>query len=121
MEMNVRHLLAGFALATGACTAGAPPLDNTGPRPVETACSTGSARLSFDFEAASFSRCVIEGEREFSVLVAPEHQPPINPSPWYAFDIVSTDRRKITLTLDYGDYKHRYSPDIWTEAEGWRP
>ena len=110
MDLNVRHLLVGFALATGACTAGTPPLDNLGHRPVETACSTGSAKLSFDFEAASFSRCVIEGEREFSVLVTPEHQPPINPSPWYAFRYEASEGEALTVHLRYLGGRHRYAP-----------
>lgn len=113
--MEFRHLLFGIALATGACTAGAPPLDSSVQVPVGSACTTSSAKLSFDFEAASFARCVIEGEREFSVLVAPEHQPPINPSPWYAFRYEASEGSELTVHLRYLGAKHRYEPK-WSDG-----
>lgn len=111
----MRHLLVGFVLATGACTSGAPPLRTVIAAPVESACSTPAARLSFDFEGASFSRCVIEGDREFSVLVTPEHQLPINPSPWYAFRYDASEGGDLTVHLRYVVGEHRYAPS-WSDG-----
>ncbi|MBK6414128.1 hypothetical protein [Sphingopyxis sp.] len=73
-------------------------------------CSTETASISFDFEGAPPSRCTIEGEREFSVLVSPEHAPPINPSPWYAFRYQSNGSENVVVHLRYLAAKHRYRP-----------
>lgn len=76
----------------------------------ETACTTASAEIAFDFEGASQSRCVIEGDRAFSILVSPEHAPPINPSPWYAFRYTSQPGADLTVHVRYLEAKHRYPP-----------
>lgn len=107
-------------MATGACSSGMPPLLQFGPRPVETACSTGSARISFDFEFASISRCMIHGEREFSVLMTPEHLPPINPSPWYAFRYHAKPGADLKVHLHYLGGEHRYAP-LWSDGKATRP
>lgn len=115
MVIAIRQLVAGLALATGACSLSAPPFLDFGSRPVKTDCATGSARISFDFEAASFSRCTINGEREFSVLVSPEHLPPINPSPWYAFRYQADGGAELTVHVRYLSGKHRYQP-VWSDG-----
>jgi hypothetical protein len=115
MKREMRTLLVGFALATGACSSIMPLPLVFGPRPVETACATASARISFDFEAASFSRCVIHGDREFSVLVTPEHMPPINPSPWYAFRYDAKPGDDLRVHIRYLGGSHRYSPILQGE------
>lgn len=121
--MNLRHLLVGCVLATGACTTGAPPLATSMATsmaaPVETACSTATAKVSFDFEGASFSRCVIEGEREFSVMIAPEHEQPINPSPWYAFRYDAQGGGDVIVHLRYLVGEHRYAPN-WDDGKSAR-
>lgn len=96
-----------------------PPQRLFGPRQVETACATGSARISFDFEAASLSRCVIHGEREFSVLITPEHLPPINPSPWYAFRYQAKPGTDLKVHLRYLGGLHRYTP-LWSDGKSTR-
>lgn len=107
-------------MAAGACSSSLPPLLPFGPRPVETACSTGSGRISFDFEAASMSRCVIHGEREFTVLLTPEHLPPINPSPWYAFRYNAKPGTDLKVHLRYLGGEHRYAP-LWSDGKVTRP
>ncbi|QPC98130.1 M14 family metallopeptidase [Qipengyuania soli] len=76
------------------------------------ACATASATIAFDFEGASQSRCVIEGERSFAVLVSPEHAPPINPSPWYAFRYEVKPGDPVSVRLDYLEGEHRYRPKV---------
>lgn len=115
MKFAKRQFVAGLALASGACSLSAPPFLGLGSRPVETACDSSAARISFDFEAASFSRCTIDGEREFSVLVTPEHLPPINPSPWYAFRYQADDGAELTVHVRYLSGKHRYRP-LWSDG-----
>lgn len=80
--------------------------------PVEGGCRTEAASLRFDFPAASHSQCVVDGEREFTVLVTPEHAPPINPSPWYAFRYTSAGSGALTVHLTYLGAKHRYAPKL---------
>jgi len=73
-------------------------------------CRTASALIAFDFEGASPARCSIAGERAFTLLVTPEHAPPINPSPWYAFRYKATGDAPVTVTLRYLAARHRYAP-----------
>jgi predicted deacylase len=75
--------------------------------------------LAFDFDGASASACTIIGEREFAVLVTPEHARPINPSPWYGFRYESAGDAPVTITLRYLGGKHRYDPK-WSNGGGWR-
>ena len=82
-------------------------------------CDFGDVVFDGSFEGGALAACRQRRPGDYTLAIRPEGTP-INPSPWYAFDIVSNDRRTITVTLDYGDYKHRYSPDIWTEEGGWR-
>lgn len=106
----MRFLIAGMALVVGACSTSAPPLAVSTAPALRTECRTASASISFDFEGASSSRCVIEGEREFGVLITPEHAPPINPSPWYAFRYTAQPGGDVTFRLRYLGGKHRYAP-----------
>lgn len=87
------------------------------------ACRTASAAIHFDFPGASSSACAIEGERAFALLVTPEHAPPINPSPWYAFRYEASGTEPVTVTLRYLGGRHRYSPKWKGDASGnadWR-
>ena len=68
--------------------------------------------LEFDFPGASPARCVIEGERQFSLVITPEHAPPINPSPWYAFRYSAPSQGDVTVRLEYLGAKHRYTPKL---------
>ncbi len=96
------------SLLLGACTA--LPTSPPSTFVAAPACATASARISFDFESASQSRCVIEGERDFTILVSPEHAPPINPSPWYAFRYSIEPGEDVAIGLEYLEGRHRYVP-----------
>ncbi len=75
-------------------------------------CATGELAVAFDFEGAAAARCVIAGPRSVSLLIGPEHAPPINPSPWYAFRYRAAAGAPVTLTLRYLHSTHRYSPKL---------
>ncbi len=90
----------------------APPIAS-GAVPNTPGCQTAKASIHFDFEGASQSRCVVEGETEFTILITPEHAPPINPSPWYAFRYRTIGETRVTVHLAYLGGKHRYAPK-WT-------
>lgn len=82
-------------------------------------CATGQADIRFDFDGASQSACVIEGERAFRIVVTPEHAPPINPSPWYAFRYHAEPGADVTISIDYLYGKHRY-PAKLSDGQGTR-
>ena len=113
-----------LALATGACTHAAPPEPGTVPAAAAAAagdeCRSAEATLHFDFDGASASACAVTGERDFTLLVTPEHAPPINPSPWYAFRYTAEGEAPVTVTLRYLGGRHRYAPK-WSDGGGtWR-
>ena len=114
--MSRRSLLlvwsAGVAAALGGCATAPPPDLSTASDKI--GCETASASIAFDFETAPNSTCAILGEREFAILVAPEHAPPINPSPWYAFSYSSEGGQGITVRLEYSGARHRYRPKLIT-------
>jgi hypothetical protein len=89
MRGGLRVLAALMVVGVGACAQAQvpPPAPPSSPPEVVAgaACRSDGASLHFDFPGAPVSACAITGARAFTVLVAPEHAPPINPSPWYAF------------------------------------
>lgn len=122
MTSSARWGAVALVLVAGACSHASPPPLPEAIASADTGhvgtpgCSTRSARIAFDFEGASQSRCVIESERAFSILVSPEHAPPINPSPWYAFRYSAEAGSDLSITLRYLSGEHRYRPKL--EAGG---
>jgi len=70
-------------------------------------CATGAVQLKADFPQARAEDCRRTGPASFSVVIRPEATP-INPSPWYAFEIVSDKPVAVDVTLDYAGADHRY-------------
>jgi hypothetical protein len=121
MGIDIRYAWAGLALLAAACDA-TPPLPPAGiALPVQgAACRTPSVTLAFDFDGAPPLACAITGERAFTLLVSPEHAPPINPSPWYAFRYEAAGDAPVTVTLRYLEGRHRYAPKLRGAAGEWR-
>lgn len=121
MGMQMRYLWAALALAllAGGCAPKQPPVPVSVAGAAGSACRTASAMIAFDFDGASSSVCAITGERSFDVLVTPEHAPPINPSPWYAFRYETQGDAPISVTLRYLGGAHRYDPK-WHSGPKWR-
>lgn len=114
-------LLLSLAAATGACVQTPPPQSAASVSgEASAACATLSASLHFDFEGASASACAVTGARDFALLVTPEHAPPINPSPWYAFRYKAAGDAPVTVTLRYTGARHRYAPKARGEDGVWR-
>ena len=107
MGISLRYLWAGLAIMLGACAQSPPP---TSLAAVDSACRTASVMLAFDFDGASPARCAVTGERAFTLLITPEHGPPINPSPWYAFRYEADGTAPVSVTLRYLGGTHRYAP-----------
>ncbi len=80
------------------------------PKPTLSGCQTAQGSVHFDFEGASRSSCSVVDERTISILVTPEHLPPINPSPWYAFRYSAAQGSKLTVHVRYLGVRHRYTP-----------
>lgn len=97
-------------LLAGCATVGS--RDAVGERGPAPGCQSAEARLDFDFGGASFSRCTVLGPRSFALTIAPEHAPPINPSPWYAFRYTTTPGADVSIRLDYLHGQHRYAPKL---------
>lgn len=85
-----------------------PPASTSKPAP--SGCQTAQGSVYFDFEGASRSTCYVEDDRTLTILVTPEHLPPINPSPWYAFRYRSVEGGKLTVNVRYMAARHRYAP-----------
>jgi Zinc carboxypeptidase len=90
--------------------AAAQPSPTTPAKPAFSGCQTKQGSVYFDFEGASRSSCYVEDEQTLSILVTPEHLPPINPSPWYAFRYSSAKGGKLTVNVRYVGARHRYAP-----------
>jgi predicted deacylase len=98
-------------LAVGVGTVAlAQPSRPTTPKPSLSGCQTAQGSVHFDFEGASRSACYVEDERTLSILVTPEHLPPINPSPWYAFRYSAAKGGNLTVNVRYVGARHRYAP-----------
>ena len=82
-------------------------------------CEFETVVFDATFEGGRLAACRERRKGDYILAIRPESAP-INPSPWYAVDIQSSDKQKITVTLDYGDFRHRYSPDIKPEGGDWR-
>lgn len=104
-------LAASIAVAAGSALSAQPSSAPSMPAsPALSGCRTALGSIHFDFEGASRSSCHVEDERTLSIFVTPEHRPPINPSPWYAFRYRATDGGNLTVNLRYLGVRHRYPP-----------
>lgn len=71
--------------------------------------------FSNDFEGARLNNVTQKNDSSFILKVLPENIP-INPSPFYAFEVMSNTTKRINLEFDYPDgFKHRYIPKIYSE------
>ena len=110
-------LLAGAALALASCaTHPVEPSEVT-----DAYCRHDGVLLTYDFEMAGQHACQIDDAGRFVVEVRHEKvaKYPINPSPWYAFQLESDTLKTVEVVLDYNGYKHRYRPWIKSEGQDW--
>jgi hypothetical protein len=119
MGIDIRYAWAGLALLAGACVSAPPPSAGIALPVQGAACRTPSVTLAFDFDGAPPLACAVTGERAFTLLVSPEHAPPINPSPWYAFRYEAAGDAPVTVTLRYLEGRHRYAPKLRGAVGDW--
>lgn len=86
----------------------------TAPQTLDLAaeCDFDTLRFEAQFQGARLNGCERLQDGSFALRVSPEDNP-INPSPWYAFDIVGAKNNAVTFTLVYDQPgKHRYTPKV---------
>jgi Zinc carboxypeptidase len=123
MRAGLQLLAALMALGAGACVQAQLPPPASPPPPdvvAGAACRSDGVSLHFDIAGAPSSACSVTGAGEFTVLITPEHAPPINPSPWYAFRYETNGSAPVTVTLRYLGGEHRYAPKWSDGSGGWR-
>ena len=80
------------------------------PVPAGTLCDSGTATIDDSFIGARRGACTMLGPTAFELSIVREDDAVRNPSPWYAFRVTSDEA--VSITLDYGDWKHRYVPKL---------
>lgn len=78
------------------------------------------ASLDTDFSGGGMHGCKVIDEQTFLIYITPEDEPPINPSPWYAFRLTPKQSSEIRVRLKYADYNHRYQPKLSADLTSWR-
>lgn len=81
-------------------------------------CEAQGVRISVDFTSGGRHTCRVTESGEVVLNVIPEGTP-INGSPWYAFRLDAENRARLRITLDYGQYEHRYTPKITRDGASW--
>lgn len=77
--------------------------------------NNGTVTFSNQFAAARLNTVTQQNDSTFTLAIEPENTP-INPSPWYAFKLWTTETKKLTLILDYKGTTHRYDPKTQSSA-----
>lgn len=84
-------------------------------------CDGKGLIVDTQFSSAGRHDCVVAPDG--GLVISVDHEPAvtegINPSPWYAFRILSDAPRSITAVLDYTDYTHRYAPYVSRDGKTW--
>jgi hypothetical protein len=71
------------------------------------------------FPTGAIDSCEIDGGGDIRVLIAPEDDPPINCSPWYAFRLNPQGAQETRITLSYTACGHRYWPKTSRDGVHW--
>lgn len=83
-------------------------------------CDFDDVTIRSDFSAGRINGCEQISPAHYLLTIAPEDEPPINPSPWYAFTIEADAPTDITIDLKYTASKHRYWPKLSTDGKSWK-
>lgn len=85
-------------------------------------CSFEQVSFRTDFASGRLSGCEQSGKTSYTLHLRPENQP-INPSPWYAFQVVNNtaEVQAITVTLVSHNGPARYEPKASIDKQVWAP
>ncbi|MDG1800083.1 MAG: amidohydrolase family protein [Luminiphilus sp.] len=101
----------GIGLLSFSCSVFADP-----PTPV---CEHEGVQVFTDFQGGNVTGCEFSRAGKLSIEIAPEDEP-INTSPWYAFRLEADVQTEVPIVLNYGSYKHRYTPDLSIDGMKWQ-
>ncbi|MCG2586837.1 M14 family metallopeptidase [Massilia sp. TS11] len=87
---------------------------------VRSSCSDEVTTISGDFEAAAYARCEVVKRGQFKLTIAPEDGKVTNCSPWYAFELNSSQSQAVSIELDYASCGHRYRPKFRVDGGDWQ-
>ena len=90
-------------------------------------CSTGAFSVHKGFPGSRAGVCTVNDTHSLQLVIHPEDEGEINPSPWYAFRVVRqtapdlSDVRPLWIELAYAsNHKHRYWPKISADGSRWK-
>ena len=86
---------------------------------VKPVCEQAGLKVLTDFQGGNINGCEFASDGRLTITVAPENEP-INSSPWYAFRLLADATTDVAIVLDYGNYKHRYTPDFSIDGVNWQ-
>lgn len=84
-------------------------------------CASKFAALDIDFPSGNIAQCDRVKNNLLEIMIAPEDEPPINCSPWYAFRLSPKKAKIMHIRLQYSACGHRYWPKISYDGENWQP
>ena len=82
-------------------------------------CEQAGIKVLTDFQGGNINGCEFASDGRLTISVAPEDEP-INSSPWFAFRLLADVTTNVAMVLDYGNYKHRYTPDFSIDGVNWQ-
>ena len=92
------------------------------PSVASASCSFADIHFSSDFDSGRLDGCEQTASNSYTLTLKPENTP-INPSPWYAFQVTnqSETAQTITITLLSDGAPARYQPRISSDKQNWQP
>ena len=84
-------------------------------------CHSDGILLDAHFEGANLGNCVVAADGDFELELFPEDDPPINPSPGYAFRISGQAGDQASIRMTFPDAYARYWPKISRDGSNWQP
>lgn len=82
-------------------------------------CAFEGVTIQSDFSGGRVNACQQISETHYRLTIIPEDEPPINISPWYAFNVTAEEQKSITIDIAYSYHKHRYWPKFSTDLTSW--
>ena len=89
--------------------------------PALSSCENDNYKIDSEFEAGKFYSCSIDGDGVAVLTIRPEDEPPINPSPWYAFRLKPKESGGVTVRLEFVHGRARYWPKMSIDEVNWQP
>ena len=87
-------------------------------------CESVNFVLNDDYPGGNMGDCRVVGDSIFELTLKPEDEPPINPSPWYGFQITrreGVEAARIRISLRYPEgFTHRYRAKVSSDGSLWR-